>query len=221
MTSRVDIESRRRRSRVLAGGDVREGRSGRTRARRGSIARRALHDGTEPAKLTTVIEPDVGEREEIDHRWMGEALRVAQRAADHGDVPVGAVVVHCGKILGVGGNRREVDADPTGHAEIVALREACRSKGRWRVDGATLYVTLEPCPMCAGAIVGSRIARLVYGADDPKAGAVRTLYRICDDPRLNHRVEVRGGVRADEGGRLLRAFFAAARQRGHARGRSR
>jgi tRNA(adenine34) deaminase len=153
----------------------------------------------------------------LDHRFMGEALRVAEDAAAHGDVPVGAVVVHEGKIVGVGGNRREVDADPTGHAEIVALREACRSVGRWRVDGATLYVTLEPCPMCAGAIVAARVARLVYGADDPKAGAVRSLYRICEDMRLNHRVEVAAGVRADEGGRLLREFFAAARQR--ARGR--
>jgi tRNA(adenine34) deaminase len=157
------------------------------------------------------------EREMADHRWMGEALRVAQQAAIHGDVPVGAVVVAGDRIVGVGGNRREIDADPTGHAEIVALREACRSAGRWRVDGATLYVTLEPCPMCAGAIVAARVARLVYGAEDPKAGAVRTLYEICDDPRLNHRVEVRGGVRADEGGRLLRDFFAKARQRGRER----
>jgi tRNA(adenine34) deaminase len=171
-----------------------------------------LHSNAEPAKLTSVIEL-VDERETVDHRWMGEALRVGQQAADHGDVPVGAVVVLEGRIVGVGGNRREIDADPTGHAEIVALREACRNAGRWRVDGATLYVTLEPCPMCAGAIVAARVARLVYGADDPKAGAVRTLYRICDDPRLNHRVEVRGGVRADEGGRLLREFFAGARQR--------
>lgn len=172
-----------------------------------------MHSTAEPAKLVRVIQLRADERERVDLRFMGEALRVAQRAAEHGDVPVGAVVVQDGKIVGVGGNRREVDADPTGHAEIVALREACRSQGRWRVDGATLYVTLEPCPMCAGAIVGARVARLVYGADDPKAGAVRSLYRICDDARLNHRVEIRAGVRADEAAQLLRTFFAAARSR--------
>jgi tRNA(adenine34) deaminase len=123
------------------------------------------------------------------------------------------VLVLDGKIIGRGGNRREVDGDPTGHAEIVALREACRVVGRWRVDGATLYVTLEPCPMCAGAIVGARVARLVYGAADPKAGAVRTLYEICDDPRLNHRVEISAGVAEDRCAQLLQTFFRAARAR--------
>lgn len=150
---------------------------------------------------------------EADLRFMDAALDLARRAADAGDVPVGAVVVQDGRILGVGGNRREIDADPSGHAEIVALRDAGRSVGRWRVDGATLYVTLEPCPMCAGAIVGARVARLVYGADDAKAGAVRTLYQICSDPRLNHRVEIVAGVRAEESRTLLRDFFAQARQR--------
>ncbi len=144
---------------------------------------------------------------------MAHALRIAEAAADRGDVPVGALVVLDDRIIGVGGNRREIDADPTGHAEIVALREACRTVGRWRVDGATLYVTLEPCPMCAGAIVNTRIARLVYGADDPKAGAVRTLYRICDDPRLNHRLEITAGVLAEPSRALLQAFFRRARQR--------
>ncbi|MEM7157214.1 MAG: tRNA adenosine(34) deaminase TadA [Myxococcota bacterium] len=146
-----------------------------------------------------------------DEHFMGYALSLARAAADRGDVPVGAVVVRDGQIVGVGYNRREVEADPTGHAEIVALRDACRSAGRWRVDGATLYVTLEPCPMCAGAIVNSRVARLVYGADDPKAGAVRSLYEICSDPRLNHRVEVCPGVLAEPSAELLRTFFRRVR----------
>ncbi len=144
---------------------------------------------------------------------MGEALRVAEQAQRAGDVPVGAVVVRDGRIVGLGRNRREVDADPAGHAEIVALRQACRAAGRWRVDGATLYVTLEPCPMCAGALVNARVARLVYGADDPKAGAVRTLYSICDDTRLNHRMEITSGVMADSCAEILRTFFAQARSR--------
>lgn len=144
---------------------------------------------------------------------MGHALALAEAAAARGDVPVGAVVVRDGRVVGVGHNRREIEADPTGHAEIVALRDACHSAGRWRVDGATLYVTLEPCPMCAGAIVNARVARLVYGADDPKAGAVRSLYEICSDPRLNHRVEVRAGVLAEPAAALLRDFFRRARAR--------
>ena len=142
---------------------------------------------------------------------MGYALSLAEAAAARGDVPVGAVVVRDGVVIGVGYNTREREADPTGHAEIVALREACRSAGRWRVDGASLYVTLEPCPMCAGAIVNARVARLVYGADDPKAGAVRSLYEICTDPRLNHRVEVVAGVQAEASAELLRSFFRARR----------
>lgn len=144
---------------------------------------------------------------------MAQALEVAAAAARRGDVPVGALVVADGRIVGVGHNRREIDADPTGHAEIVALRDACRSADRWRVDGATLYVTLEPCPMCAGAIVNARVSRLVYGALDPKAGAVASLYEICTDPRLNHRLEVRSGVLADECAAVLRDFFRAARAR--------
>ena len=144
---------------------------------------------------------------------MGYALARAEAAAARGDVPVGAVVVQHGMVVGVGENRREAEADPTGHAEIVALRDACRSAGRWRIDGATLYVTLEPCPMCAGAIVNARVARLVWGADDPKAGAVRSLYRICDDPRLNHRVELCAGVLAEPAAELLRTFFRRARAR--------
>jgi tRNA(adenine34) deaminase len=144
---------------------------------------------------------------------MAEALRVAERAAAEGDVPVGAIVVQDGRIVGIGRNRRECDADPVAHAEIVALRDACRAAGRWRVDGATLYVTLEPCPMCAGAIVNARVARLVYGADDPKAGAARSLFSICDDPRLNHRVEIVTGVLAEPCATILKAFFREARAR--------
>jgi tRNA(adenine34) deaminase len=149
----------------------------------------------------------------LDLRFMDHALALAAGAAARGDVPVGAVVVADGKVIGVGHNRREIENDPAGHAEIVALRDAGRTVGRWRVDGATLYVTLEPCPMCAGAIVNARVARLVYGADDPKAGAVRSLYEICTDARLNHRVEVVAGVRAEAAGQLLRDFFAQARAR--------
>lgn len=154
-----------------------------------------------------------------DVLYMRAALKVAAAAEALGDVPVGAIVVVDGRIVGVGHNRREIDADPTAHAEIVALREACRSSGRWRVDGATLYVTLEPCPMCAGAIVNARVGRLVYGAADPKAGAVSSLYEICTEPRLNHRLEVEGGVLAEESATLLRQFFAAARARSRERKR--
>ncbi|MCB9703913.1 MAG: nucleoside deaminase [Myxococcales bacterium] len=148
---------------------------------------------------------------------MGEALRLAREAAARGDVPVGALVVHEGSIIGTGFNTREDAGDPSGHAEIVALREACRVTRRWRVDGATLYVTLEPCPMCAGALVNARVRRLVYGADDPKAGAVRTLFRICDDPRLNHRMEIRAGVLAEPCAAVLSDFFRGIRGRGRAR----
>ena len=152
---------------------------------------------------------------DTDLRYMREALRLAAAAAARGDVPVGALVVQDGRITGTGFNTREAQADPTGHAEVVALREACRSAGRWRLDGATLYVTLEPCPMCAGALVNARVARLVYGAADPKAGAARSLFSLCDDPRLNHRMQVHAGVLADECGALLSGFFRAARSRGH------
>jgi tRNA(adenine34) deaminase len=150
---------------------------------------------------------------DLDAVYMAEALRLAHAAAARGDVPVGAIVVHDGAVVGTGINTREADADPTGHAEINALREACRRANRWRVDGATLYVTLEPCPMCAGALVNTRVARLVYGAADPKAGAARTLYCLCDDPRLNHRMDVRAGVLADDCGRVLSDFFRQARAR--------
>ena len=146
-----------------------------------------------------------------DQAWMNIALEEARAAAATGDVPVGSVIVRDGAILGRGRNRRELDRDPTAHAEIVALRDAARQLGMWRVE-ATLYVTQEPCPMCAGAIVQARIARVVYGAADPKAGACDSLYRLVSDPRLNHRVEVVAGVRADECAAVLSQFFAELRK---------
>jgi len=142
---------------------------------------------------------------------MREALQEARAARDAGEVPVGALVVREGEIVGRGHNRTILDRDPSAHAEIVALRDAARRVENHRLAGCTLYVTVEPCAMCAGAVVQARIARLVYGCDDPKAGAVRTLYRIADDARLNHRAEVAGGVLAEECSAALRTFFQARR----------
>ena len=139
---------------------------------------------------------------------MRQALDLAVAAADSDDVPVGAVVVDAqGVVIGTGRNTRERDADPTGHAEIVAIREATAARGEWRLDGCTLVVTLEPCTMCAGAIVASRLGRLVFGAFDEKAGAVGSLWDVVRDRRLNHRPEVVSGVLADESSALLRQFF--------------
>lgn len=145
---------------------------------------------------------------------MDLALAEARLAADAGEVPIGCVIWHAPTraVIGRAHNTRETDRDPTGHAEIVALRQAALALGHWRVTDCTLVVTLEPCPMCAGAIVNARVPNLVYGCDDPKAGAVRTLYRLCEDERLNHRVAVEAGVRADECAELLRAFFRARRR---------
>ena len=141
---------------------------------------------------------------------MRDAVAEAEQAGRDGDVPVGAVVVRDGQVIGRGHNRRQATADPTAHAEIEALRRASQVVGNWRVEG-TLYVTQEPCPMCAGALVNARVARLVYGCANPKAGAVVTLYRIPSDARLNHRMEVTGGVLAEECAGLLRRFFEALR----------
>ena len=138
---------------------------------------------------------------------MLEALRLARGAAADGEVPVGAVALHQGAVVGCGSNRRETWRDPTAHAELVAIREAARTLGRWRLTGVTLVVTLEPCAMCAGAMVLARIDRLVYGAADPKAGAAGSLMNLCADVRLNHRIEVETGVRAEECGSLLKEFF--------------
>jgi tRNA(adenine34) deaminase len=144
---------------------------------------------------------------------MDEALALARQAAALGEVPVGAVVVGSdGRVLGRGHNRREIDQDPLAHAEILALREAARSSGSWRLEGATLYVTLEPCAMCAGAIVLARVARLVFGAVDLKAGFCGSLGDLVRDSRLNHRPEVTSGVRSAESAALLRGFFADLRR---------
>jgi len=150
---------------------------------------------------------------------MGLALDVARRAGPSGDVPVGAVVLGAdGAVLGEGANRREADGDPTAHAEVLALREAARAAGRWRLEGSTLVVTLEPCTMCAGALLLARVDRLVLGAWDPKAGATGSVLDVVRDRRLPHRVEVVGGVRERECGDLLRAFFAGRRSPPEGRG---
>ena len=144
--------------------------------------------------------------------FMRRALAAAAEAGGRGEVPVGAVVVVGDTIVAVAHNERETASDPTAHAEILALRRAAAALGSWRLCDADLFVTMEPCPMCAGALVNARIRRLYFGCDDPKAGAVRTLYNLVDDPRLNHRVEVVPGVLAAEGAALLRAFFSRLRQ---------
>ena len=146
-----------------------------------------------------------------DEQFMREALRAAVRASDHEDVPVGCVLVAGGAVLSVGENRREVDGDPTAHAEIVALREAARVRGRWRMDDVTAYVTLEPCVMCAGALLNARVSRLVIGASDEKAGAVGSRYNLLSDPRLLHEVSITYDVGVDESAELLRAFFVKRR----------
>lgn len=149
-----------------------------------------------------------------DEETMARALDLARRAAAAGEVPVGAVVYETatGRVLGEGSNTREADDDPTAHAELIAIREAARAVGDWRLNHCTVVVTLEPCAMCAGLMVNARVGRLVYGARDPKAGACESLYAIATDPRLNHRCEVVAGLRAEECGTLLREFFRARRR---------
>jgi tRNA(adenine34) deaminase len=146
-----------------------------------------------------------------DEDPMRLALAAAAAAAAHGDVPIGAVIVRDGEVVAAAGNERELRADPTAHAEILVLRAAAAALGGWRLPDSTLYVTLEPCAMCAGAIVLARVPRVVFGADDPKAGAAGSVLDILGDPRLNHRPEVAGGVLADEASAVLREFFAARR----------
>jgi tRNA(adenine34) deaminase len=146
-----------------------------------------------------------------DAYFMQLALREAQRACEHEDVPIGAVVVRTGEVLAAAHNERELRWDPTAHAEILALREAARVVGGWRILDAAIYVTLEPCAMCAGAIVLARVGRVVYGAADPKAGAAGSALDVLGEPRLNHRPEVAGGLLAEECGELLSAFFASRR----------
>jgi tRNA(adenine34) deaminase len=146
-----------------------------------------------------------------DLHFMQLALEQARLAERAGEVPIGAVLVANGQVLAAAGNRTITDCDPTAHAEIVVLRAAARLRGNYRLTDATLYVTLEPCAMCAGAIVQARLARVVYGADDPKGGAVRTVFKILNDRRLNHELEITGGVLAEESARLLQTFFQARR----------
>ncbi len=148
-----------------------------------------------------------------DQRFMELALEEAAKGLVRDEVPVGALVVHEGKVIGTGYNRREELQEPTGHAEILALREAATSLGSWRLDNCVFYVTLEPCVMCTGAILQARIPRLVFGCHDPKGGAVESLYRLCDDPRLNHSVHVKSGILKERCARILSGFFFSLRQK--------
>jgi tRNA(adenine34) deaminase len=142
---------------------------------------------------------------------MQEALRMAEAALRSEEVPVGCIIVHEGRLIGRAHNQRETLRDPTAHAEMIAITQAAEARGSWRLDGCTLYVTLEPCAMCAGAMVLARIDRLVYGAADPKAGAVASVFRILDSPRLNHRVQVTAGIAAEACGAILSEFFRTRR----------
>lgn len=149
--------------------------------------------------------------ENDDAKFMAAALEEARATAQRGEVPVGAVVVAGGAIVARAGNRTIADCDPTAHAEMIALREAAAAIGNYRLVNATIYVTIEPCAMCAGAMIQARVARLVYGADDPKAGAVRSCFSVLDHPKLNHRVEVTPGILEEGAAAVLREFFAARR----------
>jgi len=153
-------------------------------------------------------------QDEIDRRYMQEAIELARKALESEDVPIGALVVYRGRVIGRGYNQREKLQDPTAHAEMLALTAAAEYIGHWRLENCTVYVTLEPCPMCAGALVLARVERLVYGARDEKAGACGSLYQITQDPRLNHRVETVGGVLAEACAELLQAFFRRRRELG-------
>ncbi|SDD95478.1 tRNA adenosine(34) deaminase TadA [Sporomusa acidovorans] len=147
-----------------------------------------------------------------DNYYMGLALAEAQKAFALGEVPIGAVLIMDNQVVARGHNRRETWHDSTAHAEVIAIREACQKLNRWRLTGATLYVTIEPCPMCAGALVMSRVDRLVYGSPDYKAGAVESLFNIVQNPALNHRLAVTAGVRADECTTLMKDFFRSRRK---------
>ncbi len=147
----------------------------------------------------------------IDLEWMGRAFALAEKAGLAGEIPVGAVVVYDGAVIGEASNSKEADRDPLAHAELLALREASRVRDAWRLSGCTLYVTLEPCGMCAGALVQARVDRVVYATRDPKTGAVHSLYQMLSDERLNHQIEVLEGVMADESQALLKRFFTELR----------
>lgn len=161
--------------------------------------------------MTSMSEPET--TRDDDEAQLRRCLALAAEAALLGEVPVGAVVVHQGVVVGEGYNRREVDRDPLAHAELRALAQAAARLGRWRLSGCTLYVTLEPCFMCAGALVNARVDRLVYGARDPKAGAVESLGAVCSDERLNHRMDITGGVLEQQCGAALTTFFSRLRER--------
>jgi tRNA(adenine34) deaminase len=163
-------------------------------------------------QLSRADAPPLPDEANSDELFMEEALRSAQRALEAGEVPVGAVVVCEGKIVGRGGNRNLADSDPTAHAEIVALREAGTALGNHRLEGCELFATIEPCAMCAGALVHARLKRLVYGADDPKAGAIRSVMQVLNHPSLNHCMEVRRGVLAGRCAEVLQSFFRQRRE---------
>jgi tRNA(adenine34) deaminase len=162
--------------------------------------------------VTTLPNAEARPDQKSDELLMEEALRAAQRALEAGEVPVGAIVVCGGKIVGRGGNRNLADSDPTAHAEVVALRQAGTAIGNHRLEDCELFVTIEPCAMCAGAVVHARLKRLVYGADDPKAGAVHSVMQVLNHPSLNHQMEVRGGVLAGRCAEMLQAFFRSRRE---------
>ena len=166
------------------------------------------------AATMLLVAADTSGSSQSDEVWMQEALRLARRALESGEVPVGAVVVYQGRIVGGGFNRNILDCDPTAHAELVALREAGRTIGNHRLGGCDLFATIEPCAMCAGALVHARIRRLIYGADDPKAGAVHTVMQVVNHPALNHRIEVLGGVLAGACAEILQEFFRQRRKTG-------
>ncbi len=159
-------------------------------------------------------EPSESELIDWDQMYMRQALALAEQAYEEDEVPVGAIITRGQRVVGAGWNQREALQDPTAHAEMIAITQAAASLSTWRLEQCTLYVTLEPCPMCAGAILQSRVHRVVYGATDPKAGAVDSLFRLLDDPRLNHRAEVTGGVLGDQCGLILSSFFQEKRRQG-------
>jgi tRNA(adenine34) deaminase len=169
--------------------------------------------GGHDSPATAPLKGESSQNHDADKRWMRAALRQAERAAAEGEVPVGAVVVHAGRVLARAHNRPIHLSDPTAHAEILALRRAARKLGNYRLAGCSLYVTIEPCAMCASAIIHARIKRLVFGAHDSKAGAAGSVLQILNHPKLNHRVEIVGGVMGRDSGELLRGFFSERRGR--------
>ena len=164
-----------------------------------------VYNRTGASTTLTICKMLIPQPEDLD--FMRLALAEAQQAAKEGEVPVGAVIVCRGEVIAAAHNQREMLRDPTAHAEMIALTQAAESLGAWRLEGCTLYVTLEPCPMCAGAIIQARVPKIVYGAADPKAGAVESLYQLLEDARLNHQSEITAGVMAEECGAVLKEFF--------------